>query len=472
MDLDYLSKLPSDLFIKEITYLPFKDVISVCSSSKILHEKCMTNNNRWKSLIYTTFKDIHNFSEKLKEIQDKLSTKGFNYLIYTQLINILDKITQLMIYHKQNDMESFNYERFNDGQRMAALFLLNERSALEKYPDSIWVDILNNNYTEDNLNDALIDMARYGNMKGVIMMLEKGADINTSDGSPLYFAAKNKHFDVVKYLVENGATIENEDWEDQPIEGAAIGGNLETIKYFIKHGANLNKRSFVYALANGHFHLINYFISTGFKIEDVADDAFVNAVEKDRSDVLEYLLPYLQDKEGIIQESYNTIVGYGKLDTVKYLISKGAKVRNADLLSALRKEDLDLVKLLVENGADIHFDNDQVFVMAASYDHLDIVKYLLSKGINIHTRNDTALIMASYHGHLEMVKLLVENGADIHAGNDAALIYTVQNNRPAIVKYLVEQGADIHADDNKLLLTAKINNFTEIHDFLLSVTNK
>ena len=209
MNVDHLSKLPTDLFIKEITYLPFRDVISICSANKTLHDKCMSDDNgRWKSLIYSTFGDVYDFPTKLKQIQDKLNTTEYNYLIYTQLINILDSVTQLMIYHKQKDMESFNSKKFGNDKRTAALFLLNERAALEKYFSNsrdIWRNILDNKYTKQDINHGLIDMAAYGNMKGVIMMLEKGADINVYGGSPLFVAHANKHFDVVKYLEEQGA---------------------------------------------------------------------------------------------------------------------------------------------------------------------------------------------------------------------------------------------------------------------------
>ena len=43
-----------------------------------------------------------------------------------------------------------------------------------------------------------------------------------------------------------------------------------------------------------------------------------------------------------------------------------------------------------------------------------------------------------------MVKYLVENGADIHVNNDKALFHASRNNEHLeIVKYLVENGADI-----------------------------
>lgn len=126
MDIDYLTNLSVDLFIQHITYLPFTDVISICSANKKLHGYCMNYNNHWKRLIDNTFSIVYDYQNKLREIQTKLGSddspegeskrslekQTYNYLVYTQLINILDPVTQAMIYYKQKDWKSFDmYEK-------------------------------------------------------------------------------------------------------------------------------------------------------------------------------------------------------------------------------------------------------------------------------------------------------------------------------------------------------------------------
>jgi hypothetical protein len=49
------------------------------------------------------------------------------------------------------------------------------------------------------------------------------------------------------------------------------------------------------------------------------------------------------------------------------------------------------------------------------------LKILLDDGADIHADDDYALRWGSYMGHFEVVKFLVENGANIHAENDDAL---------------------------------------------------
>ncbi len=55
--------------------------------------------------------------------------------------------------------------------------------------------------------------------------------------------------------------------------------------------------------------------------------------------------------------------------------------------------------------------------------------------------NSKILIAASEDGNLDVVKYLVSQGADIHADKDWALGLAAENGHLAIVKYLKLQGA-------------------------------
>ena len=61
--------------------------------------------------------------------------------------------------------------------------------------------------------------------------------------------------------------------------------------------------------------------------------------------------------------------------------------------------------------------NTTPIIQAARFDHLDMVKLLVSKGDDIHHRNYNvydAIIETSSKGHLDVVKHRLPNGADIH----------------------------------------------------------
>ena len=132
--------LPQDLLAHQITYLPFSDVISLCQSNPRLHYFCMASTPRqkllWKILIQDTFSKVYDYQNKLKKLSDKFGTKDidmdgycYNYLVYTSFVRTLDKATQMMIYYKQGDMESFSGTL---GDRYMAMFLLNNPAQMDK----------------------------------------------------------------------------------------------------------------------------------------------------------------------------------------------------------------------------------------------------------------------------------------------------------------------------------------------------
>jgi ankyrin repeat protein len=129
----------------------------------------------------------------------------------------------------------------------------------------------------------------------------------------------------------------------------------------------------------------------------------------------------------------------------------------------------DIVKLLIENGADIHAIDDYALIYASENGHTDIVNLLIENGADIHAKDDYALIWASKKGYIEIVKLLIENGANIHAKDDYALRWASENGHTDIVKLLIKSGADIHAKDDYALIWASANGHTDIAKLLKSI---
>jgi ankyrin repeat protein len=64
------------------------------------------------------------------------------------------------------------------------------------------------------------------------------------------------------------------------------------------------------------------------------------------------------------------------------------------------------VKLALQQGANIHYNDDYALRLAAYNGHADVVKVLLDAGANVHANNDGALGWAAYYGHADVVKLL------------------------------------------------------------------
>ena len=68
--------------------------------------------------------------------------------------------------------------------------------------------------------------------------------------------------------------------------------------------------------------------------------------------------------------------------------------------------------------------------------HIDVIKHLVESGADIHANTDKALRVASMYGHLNIVEYLVENGADVHAKDDDALRWASHYNHLDVVHYL------------------------------------
>ena len=88
-----------------------------------------------------------------------------------------------------------------------------------------------------------------------------------------------------------------------------------------------------------------------------------------------------------------------------YLKSPLSQVRNCIAISAW-----ETFKMLIEKGA----DNNYALRLSAKNGHLEVVKYLIEKGANVHADDDCALRWSAFFGHLEVEKYLLEKiGVDI-----------------------------------------------------------
>jgi ankyrin repeat protein len=137
------------------------------------------------------------------------------------------------------------------------------------------------------------------------------------------------------------------------------------------------------------------------------------------------------------------------------------------LKSASQNGHIEVIKFLLENGADIHADSDKALRYAASYGQLEAVRLLLDRGANIHVYQDESLRVAAENGHTKTVELLLERGAHIHANDDRILRWAARNGHADIVGILLNHGADIHAENDQALQWAADNLRVETMDVLI-----
>jgi ankyrin repeat protein len=66
------------------------------------------------------------------------------------------------------------------------------------------------------------------------------------------------------------------------------------------------------------------------------------------------------------------------------------------------------VKLALENGANVHANNDYALQRASRNGHKDVVELLLKNGANVHAYDDYALQLASANGRKDVIELLTK----------------------------------------------------------------
>ncbi len=119
-------------------------------------------------------------------------------------------------------------------------------------------------------------------------------------------------------------------------------------------------------------------------------------------------------------------VRHGHANVAQALIESGAKVEaRGDVLvkMAAASGNVDILKLLGENGADVARDGGVFAVrMAASRGHMQVMQLLLAHGVDVCVNEGEALRIAAQNGHLDIVKLLIDHKADVAARSHRALV--------------------------------------------------
>lgn len=178
-------------------------------------------------------------------------------------------------------------------------------------------------------------------------------------------------------------------------------------------------------------------------------------------DLLKFKSTNINAKNEDIQTPLYAALEKGNLDVVRILLENGANVNLAiyygitPLYFAVDTNNLEAVRLLLEKGAYANLARDSYYTplyVAAKNGNTEIVRLLLEKGAqaSLTTKGHTPLFAAAQYGHLDVVRLLVDHGAQINLGkNINSLFIAAQNGHFETVRYLLENGALINLPDSE-----------------------
>ena len=168
-------------------------------------------------------------------------------------------------------------------------------------------------------------------------------------------------------------------------------------------------------------------------------------------------------RRGISAEEYDSklhdAAKDGDAELVKLLIDAGADVNKANekgetpLYWAAANGRTECVKLLIDAGADVNKadkDGRTPLILAAYYGHAECVKLLINAGADVNMANEdglTPLYPAAWNGHTECVKLLIAAGADVNKADEKGetpLYFAAFYGRKECMKLLIDAGADVN----------------------------
>lgn len=396
--------------------------------------------------------------------------------------------------------------------------LIQEKAYVDAPADlSMWSQNFRYEYLYDPISNTrswlspLVLAARNGNMAMIKVLLKAGADINVcvGDGNKQYLwdllnspaivedrsfgdivrqitntalqtALYREHVELVRFLLESGASVNMHKYGDNLLQIAARCNNIDLIKLLLFYGAQVCTPAL-------------------WPFERTAVQA---AAEKGNLAILRTLLDAMTDTLGYlsINEGPSPIggrtalqgaAGNGHVEMVECLLALGADVNGptaeqhglTTLQAAARSRNLVIAELVLAAGADTDtlYGTPSALAIAIERNDLAMFNILLRYNLDITTRpakNKMSILgLAVISTSNEFLQALISRGADVntrwhHNHEEVTALHTaIRHCRIDAVKLLVQAGADVNADGRRgageALLSAVEEDSLNIAEFLL-----
>ncbi|XP_043461767.1 putative ankyrin repeat protein RF_0381 [Leptopilina heterotoma] len=294
---------------------------------------------------------------------------------------------------------------------------------------------------------------------------------NLKDEGPLHYAALYNRSEFAKKLIDNGANIEEKDREGKtPLYAALSKGNVQVAVVLFKNGAILsdndleNIKLLPHAVSNGNLEMVKLLMLNGCNEVDLSTkygSSLEHAVSSGRLDILEYLM-----KNGVIKNIatvnedrlglFRSLIFDGSLDTLKFLVDIGIKVKNNldDVFNStfnLCRHDMwkYLVTRLSKISAETYFKEKQLH-FSIRMGQVETVKAIVNELSNECESETLARKLAVYiaveSGSEEILKILLNAGYPVDSLFKfiSPLHVAVTFEQPRLVKLLLKAGADVN----------------------------
>ncbi len=336
------------------------------------------------------------------------------------------------------------------------------------------------------------------------LLLANGADANGKDAdnrTPLHCALSMRcGLDIVQVLLNKSADVNAKNNHNKlPVEAAIANAcNLDVVECLInktpgyndKNNIALQEKLFFLAVKSGSLLLVKRFWNKKFReIKDPRSFSPLHiAVLEGHVAITEFLIQKGVDLEARTAKGLTPLhcaAMAGQLEVAKLLLYRGADRGKKDaskkkfheltdssgntlLHLAIIEKDTKLVRLLLEEGADIDaLDRHKrtPLHLAASYGNLELIQLLLknnadpnkedSYGRKFHEleykKNNTLLHFAICKSNVELAKKLIALGADVNARNDqniTPLHLAILQNNAELVNACIGKFVDFNVLDH------------------------
>ncbi|XP_057318326.1 uncharacterized protein LOC130663224 [Microplitis mediator] len=350
-------------------------------------------------------------------------------------------------------------------------------------------------------------------------LISSGANVNSLDGrrqTPLQISVTKKNKRIINLLLKNNADVNVFDGDNlSPLKIAVINGNEEIVELLLDKAKITVKKSLESLLKiawnNSTFKIFELLFDIGLEIYPLAADKLVPplhmAVIKNNFEALDGLISDGVDINGSFWEKtpLEIAVRRGNKKMAELLVKNKANVNlktGENILHvAVEKNNFELVRMLVDAGADVN--SGAILDQAIENNNYKIVEYLISNGAEINNAYEngkwgiTPLEHAVKRGYQRIVQLLIEYNVDVNhrsllepgclttaaenknfeifqllldSGVNSRLSHTVRTliyvavdkNNYEITKHLINHGADVNTCfDNRTLLYRAVENENE-----------